>query len=561
MATAGATMIFAASYAAKNDPVLMTVGGEDVRLSEFEYLYNKNKSQQEQPVSLEEYVKMFVDYKLKVLAAEAAGLDTTAAFKADIDKFSRELAQPYLIDSAVVDSLRRLTFDRMHSNVKFSHILIGPDRAATPEGQKAIADSLLALLGDGADFADLARRYSSDKSAATNGGTIGYISVGMVPYEIEDVVFSTPVGEYAPLTQSRFGTHVIRIEDKREDIGKMKARHILKLYRGGTSEDTLRARAQIDSIRRVIVGGADFSTVAKETTDEPAGRKSGGLLPWFGSGAMVPSFESAVYALKDGELSEPIETSYGVHLILKDSTKTVGDYESEIAAIDKMMERDQRSMMGHRRVIDRLSAKTGETDLKKLERLAVEMLEQENTDYANLVREYHDGLLSFEISENEVWGRANKDIAGLREYFEAHRNDYKWERPRFKGYILMAVNDSIANKAREYVGNLTVANDSLQKYIRRQFGKSVRVEKVLGKQGANPVVDYVAFGGPRPEPINQWKSFVPVRWKIVTQPEGVEDVKAAVGMDYEKELEKNWMDRLRKSYKVKINDKVLRQVE
>ncbi len=166
--------------AAKNNPVVMNIGGTDVRLSEFEYLYNKNKAQQEKPVTLDEYVGMFVDYKLKVLAAKAAGLDTTSAFRNDIDKFAHDLAKPYLVDSAVVDSLRTVTFDRMHRNVDMSYILIGSDRG-TPEMRRLLADSLASVLNGGADFGDIARRYSSDRMAQRNGGHVGFITVGRYP--------------------------------------------------------------------------------------------------------------------------------------------------------------------------------------------------------------------------------------------------------------------------------------------------------------------------------------------------------------------------------------------
>ena len=107
------TATLLSASAKSNDPVLMKINGKDVRLSEFQYLYNKNNSQQIQQQSLDEYVDMFVTYKLKVADAEAAGIDTTMSFIREFKGYRNELARPYLTDNAVRDSLINVAYSHM----------------------------------------------------------------------------------------------------------------------------------------------------------------------------------------------------------------------------------------------------------------------------------------------------------------------------------------------------------------------------------------------------------------------------------------------------------------
>lgn len=548
-------------FAAKNDPVVMTVGERPVKLSEFSYLYNKNRTQQETPVTLDEYVEMFADYKRKVLAAEAAGLDTTAAFRADLKRYSRELAMPYLVDSLVIDSLARITYGRMHKNLELSHLLLSPEQYGDASRRRALADSLHTLLAAGTDFAAIAREYSSDDAAKENGGDLGWFTVGRLPYVIENSVFDLKPGEISPVVETQMGSHIIKVNAVRDDRGRVKVRHILKLYRGHESADSLRARHQADSLYALLKDGADFAGLARSNSDDGSAKNGGELQP-LSAGMTVPQFDSMIFSLKDGEISKPFATRFGWHIVLRESCQPIGSYEKERKGIEAMMNRDERLALARNRAIERMAARAGVSPKAMTTDDVVKLLENENTDYANLLHEYHDGFLACEVNDREVWTRSGKDVEGLKAFFDKHRGDYRWDKPRFKGYILMSTSDSVANLAREYVvSHSSMSNDSLSLELRRKFGKTVRFERVLGARGANPVIDYVAFGGPRPQPMGHWVSFVPCRYRILSQPEEVADVRGEVSVDYQKELDKNWMERLRKTYRMKVNDKVLRQVK
>lgn len=483
----------AAAFAA--DPVLMNVAGKDVRLSEFEYLFNKNNAQQQQPQSVDDYIKLFTDYKLKVAAAEAAGLDTTAKFREEMARYSDELAEPYMRDMTVADSLTRVAYSHMLRNVDVSHIMTS---------DRALADSLHALIAAGADFEALADSFSIDPMVKRNHGHVGYISAGMFPYEIEEVAYDTPVGKLADVFTTRYGHHIIKVHGQRDDRGEVKVRHILKLTQGLSPADTLEKVRQIDSIYTALKAGADFQELASRLTDDPSGKDKGGDLPWFGAGRMVPQFEAASFALADGEISKPVRTDYGYHIILKEGSRKQPSFEDSRKAIDAQMARDSRSTMPVRRATERYMARYGaavDNDAmagaravidsagqnvrsaieglatytrplarignasitasdaialinpgiqprylkealgeavnyllgRKAREMAKADLATTEPEYANLMNEYHDGILLYEISDREVWNRPNADTEGLTRYFEAHRKDYTWDKPRYKG--------------------------------------------------------------------------------------------------------------------------------
>ncbi|MDE5643806.1 MAG: peptidylprolyl isomerase, partial [Muribaculaceae bacterium] len=223
-------ILFAAG-AKNNDPVLMTVNGKKVPLSEFEYLYKKNNSQQLQPQTLDEYVDMFVNYKLKVADAEAAGLDTTASFRQELVKYCNDLARPYLRDQAVEDSLARVSYNHMLETITVSHIMI-PSGQNAAEAEKAHArlDSIrTAILNGKTTFEEAARENSVDNASKVRGGLMGVVGAGRYPWAFEDMAYNTATGEISPVVNSGFRFHIIRVEKREPAKGEVHAAHILKL--------------------------------------------------------------------------------------------------------------------------------------------------------------------------------------------------------------------------------------------------------------------------------------------------------------------------------------------
>lgn len=638
-ATALAAGIFAAAKKA-DDPILMTVNGKDVKVSEFEYLFNKNNSQQMQPQSIDDYVGMFIDYKLKVADAEAAGIDTTAAFLKEFGSFRNELAAPYLKDSALEDSLLHQAYDHLCREVKVSHIMIAVDRNS-PEGParaKAELDSLRSAIVEGkARFEDIAAQHSIDSPTAAKGGLMGWITGGRFPWAFEEAAYKTPKGEISPVIDSGFGLHIVRVEDSREARGEVQASHILKLTRDMPEDRVAAQKASIDSIYRIVVAGADFADVATRESEDPGSARRGGDLGWFGSGMMVAEFDSVAFALSDGQISAPFKTAFGYHIIKRGGHKGIASFDEmhdklmatlsragvadeprlarlrelsdkygasiDEAAIDALCSRISANNMRVDSVLaaalssdktplatigdeqitaaeaiaampvkefvsdgqlhDSLTGATRDLLDNAVTRRAIDDLAVENKDYQNLINEYRDGILLFEISNRNVWDRASKDKSGLEKFFRDNASRYAWDKPRFKGYIIFASSDSVLAEATAYAETLPKSlPEQFVADMRKQFNRNIKIERVIAAKGDNPITDYIAFDGPKPDNgASRWTSYCAYQGRILNAPEEAADVRGAATTDYQALLEKQWLDELHKKYPVKVNDKILKKVK
>ncbi|MDE6491500.1 MAG: peptidyl-prolyl cis-trans isomerase, partial [Muribaculaceae bacterium] len=319
-----------ASAKAPSDPVLMSVNGVDVPLSEFEYLYHKNNAQQANPQPLDEYVDMFVTYKLKVADAKAAGIDTTKAFIKEFEGYRNELAQPYLRDLSVENALVDEAYARMLRNVDVDHIML-----PLSDDGKALADSLRREIVSGADFYTIAHKYSVDPSCRYNGGHIGWIGANVYPYDFEEMAYNTPVGEVSPVFATAYGYHIVRVNAMRDNPGEVLVSHILKRFaQDRTEESDAAAMHSIDSIYAVVTSpGVDFAAVAKAESEDPGSARNGGQLPWFGVGQMLQELDGVAFALADGEVSKPFKSRFGYHIFKRIDSRGVAPLEDVRASI------------------------------------------------------------------------------------------------------------------------------------------------------------------------------------------------------------------------------------
>ncbi len=638
-----AATIFGAS-AKNDDPTLMKVNGKDVKLSEFEYLYNKNNSQQVQKQSIDEYVDMFVTYKLKVADAEAAGIDTTIAFRNEFNGHRNELAKPYLEDKSTINRLIDEAYNRMKEEVNVSHIMIhlSEDPIKNKES-KARLDSIRKEFKAGnGTFAELAQKHSTDRSTSNRGGLMGWITANRWPYTFEEAAWGTNVGDVSDVIETFAGFHIIFVNDRRESRGQVNAKHILKLTHGKSPEDAAKAKVQIDSIYNVLSTksstelNAAFSDIASAES-ECGSRQKGGDLGWFGTGQMVPEFENAAFALNNGEMSKPVRSQFGWHIIYRVADKGIGTLEDCKHSILMTINNDDRGLLPQKEMEAKMIEKHNATIIKKnydklikdlnkygaydstfiakyknsdlalikvgdetvpaktifatvhaslytnkdygkgqidlnlknaLGSIAMDYerrhLEEFYPEFRNIVNEYRDGILLFEISNRNVWEKASKDKEGLEQYFQANRAKYdNWTAPKYKGFVIFTSNDSIMNEAKKFLEGKELAVDSVASTLRQQFGrKDIRIERVIAAKGENAIVDYIAFGGAKPESQkNKWQCYFGYMGKHLTSPEEAADVRGQVTSDYQAKLEKEWVENLKKKYPVKIYEKELNKLK
>ena len=349
----------ASLFAQAADPVLMTLNGNPVKRSEFEYIYNKNNSNNSlDKKTLDEYVDLFVNFKLKVEEAKAQGIDTTKSFITELSGYRSQLTKPYLTDSKVDDDLLLEAYNRLKEDVDVSHILIRIPQNATPaDTLKAwnSIQSILKRLQKKEDFAKVAKEVSEDPSAAENSGHLGFISAFRTVYPFETVAYNTPVGTLSKPVRSAFGYHIIQVHGRRPSLGEVLVAHIMKFTSKEDAAGNVKAKATIDSIYQRIKAGDDFGDLAKRLSQDKGSAAKNGELPWFGTGRMVPEFETAAFALKNvGDYSEPIQSAYGWHIIKLIEKKGVASFADMKADLERKVKRDERANRGQQAFVTKL---------------------------------------------------------------------------------------------------------------------------------------------------------------------------------------------------------------
>lgn len=632
-----AALLSAGALMWAKDPVVLTINGEDVPKSEFEYLYHKNSQQQIEAQPLEEYVGMFELYKMKVADAKAEGIDTTAAFISEMAQYRRDLAEPYVADSLYLNSLADEAYDHSKEELDYYHIMLPKGRSAAEYAtMRQRADSLHAVLVKGGDFDALARQYSSDRTAVTNGGHIGYVAAGRLPYSFEHAAYALKPGEISDVVESSAGFHILKGGARRPARGSVRASHIMKLVRAGANPDSeAKAKEEIDSLYRLLKANPDaFEEIAMKNSDDQGSARVGGQLGWFVTGQMVPEFSEKAFDMEVGEISEPVKTPYGWHIIKKleaHGPRSKEEIKSEVLSQVKeprderfKMVRDRRdgrlakkykgsvreegrrvlashvatngldsafyAMKDNKEVLIVVNGKPltvgefvtesfplatpvpdtymagkilddkieGAFDQALIDADA-EWLYANNADYRNLLNEYRDGSLLYEVSLRKVWDKAANDTPGLEKYFKAHRDQYTFKEPRAKGFLVLAQNDSVAEAVKARYAE--IGKDSALQVLRNEFKQVAVIDRLLAPKGLNRFVDKVLYDGPDPELNPKFPVYFILDGRVIEEPEEMSDVKGMVTSDYQQELEQNWTTELRKRYPVKRNEKELKKIK
>ena len=563
---------------------LMTINGKPVSAEEFLYIYEKNnQAGAMDPKSMDEYLEMFINFKLKVAEAESQGIDTTAAFKKELKGYRAQATPKYLQDDQAIDSLVRLSWRHMSKDRRAAHIAIQCPASASAgatdsalakikEARERVTLGRQVMKGKGKKakpvrekpeaFDAVAREISTDPQVQNNGGELGWITPFRYVYPLEEAVYNTPVGEVSEVFRTQYGFHIVLVEEER-DHKEVKAAHIMKMV----PADSLDAekKAQIEEIAKKVTKD-NFAEVAKMESDDRGSSSRGGELGWFGKGMMVKEFEDAAFGLQPGEISKPVRTQYGWHIILKEDERGIQPLDSIRPQILRQVQRDDRMKEAEKSFIAKvrreynLPAEMSDADVKAY---ADEHLEAKYPDLKNLVQEYHDGILLFEVSLREVWDKAAKDTAGLENYFKANKKKYTWESPRWKGYVLQCKDKSSAKAAQTIVKSANP--DSIQSYIARRINNdsvtNVKVQHGLWEQGKNPAVDKFGLKVKNAEfKANEQLPVVVCLGKKLKAPEVWSDEKGKVTTDYQDFLETEWIKKLREKYPVEINQEVWEKI-
>ncbi len=346
----------------KQDPMLLSVAGEEVPLSEFLRIYNKNNIKGE-PASLqalEEYLELYINFKLKVREALDLKMDTVKSFQEELAGYRKQLAEPYLTDREVDEFLVQEAWDRLQYDLRASHILLRLLPDATPQDTLIAYNKALELrkrILKGEDFGALAMEASEDPSARDreasrmhpflkgNRGDLGYFTALDMVYPFETAAYNTRPGDVSMPVRTDYGYHLIKITDRQPAMGRVRVAHIFARFPQDPSEgDSLDARRKIDEAYQKILAGAAFDSIVEQYSDDKGSAKKGGQLSWFGSNRMVPEFISAVSQLHEiDQISPPVKTDYGWHIIRMLERQPVGTFQEEEPGLRKRIMKDTRA--------------------------------------------------------------------------------------------------------------------------------------------------------------------------------------------------------------------------
>lgn len=379
LATLLSPSLFVSAQSKLDKQVLMTIGDTPVTVKEFTDVYSKNnlKGDVIDKKTVDEYLDLFVNFRMKVMEAYDMKLDTNPKFKRELEGYRKQLAKPYFSNEEVSEELVEEAYQRKLKDVRASHILITCDKHALPADtlkayNKAMDIRKKALKGE--DFGTLAVTYSQDPSArdikATettparrgNRGDLGYFTVFDMVYPFETGAYNTPEGEISMPVRSDYGYHLIKVTSKTDAIGSTQAAHIfLPIAPEATDEEVQALKEKADNIYKELKAqnGKNWSEAVKKYSEDRGTVSRDGTLSPFTVSRIVPEFIETVKKLQPDEISEPVRTNYGFHIIKLISTSKVGTFEQEKKAIAERVERDMRSKKSEETVLQQIKKDYG----------------------------------------------------------------------------------------------------------------------------------------------------------------------------------------------------------
>ena len=564
---------------------LMTINGKAVSAEEFLYIYEKNNQAGAiDPKTMDEYLDMFINFKLKVAEAESQGIDTTEAFKKELKGYRAQATPKYLQDEAAMDSLIEMSWRHLAKDRRAAHIAIqcpaNADSAAQAEALAKINEAYdRVTVGKGVmkgkgkraklvrqkveAFDKVARAISTDPNVEETGGELGWITPFRYVYPLEEAVYTTEIGKVSKPFRTQYGWHIVLVEEERDHM-EVKASHIMKMV----PADSLEAvkKVQIDSIAALLTP-ENFGEVAQRESDDRGSSARGGELGWFSKGMMVKPFEEAVFAMESGKISAPVRSQYGWHIIYKQDERGIQPLDSMRTQIQRQVMRDERAKEADKSFIRKTRAEynlPAEMTDAEVKAYADEHLEDKYPELKHLVQEYHDGILLFEVSLREVWDKAAKDTTGLESYFKAHKKEYKWAKPHWKGYVIQAKDKNSLKAAKAIIKSADP--DSIQSYIAKRVNCDsvpyVKVQHGLWEEGKNAMVDKygLKIKDANFTP-NETMPIVECVGKKLKAPAAWDDEKGKVTTDYQDYLEAQWIKQLRAKYPVVIDQAVWEKIK
>lgn len=627
---------------AQENSVLFQVGDVIVTADEFTAVYEKNKGVGAaiDPKTPEQYLDLYITFKLKIAEAYAQHRDTASQFLSEFGGYRAQLAKPYLSDQGAEEELLNEAYARMQEEVRASHIMIALDGDALPSDTLKVYNQLMDLratiLKGKLTFENAARTQSADTWSAKQGGDLGFFTAFSMVYPFESASYELAQGEISMPVRTQYGYHLIKTTARRPASGTVRVRHIFFGANNG-SEDAKAQRAQrsAQEIYTRLQNGESFMDLLEYSEDRRTKDKMGEL-PEFGINKMMPSFENAAFALENpGDYSAPVQTTIGWHVIQLIEKRPIGSFESISKELKKKVKRDSRNAIGAKRFIKQLKQEydfkidekgyayalrlvdldafenhTWEVPARYQNRTAASFagqritvtdvltwwaknqqgndvgkdeeflraqfntlcndklvayeesqLESKYADFRNLVREYREGILLFDLTQDEVWDKAAKDSTGIAMEYERIKENYRWDdRITYNYWVCEEVKD--AKRISKWLSK--DRRDKVDELLESQEALSIAYASGISQQKDEPVLQQLwsmKKGVYGPVELSDGGHVVLLVEKShPSGPKALNEIKGLVIASYQDRLEKAWVAALRAKFDVQVNEEVKTQV-
>lgn len=628
-------VIFTSAQIKKGD-VLFTLDNTPVLASEFLRVYNKNLDlvKDESQKNVDEYLKLFINYKLKLIEARALKFDENPQYIKELGGYKKQLVKNYLTDHKVTDELVKEAYERISYDIKASHILV---KLAEHEKDTAMAYATILKLRDRL----LNEGFESLQKDVHNGKTIfaedlGYFSGFKMVYDFETVAFNTPIGEVSKPFRTSFGYHVVKVFDKRRSRGEVTVGHIM--ISNNQKDSLIKPEIRIQEIYKLIQQIESFESLAKQFSDDKNSAKNGGKLSPFKSGQLSSvEFEDLAFSLKEiGEISKPFKTNYGWHIAKLYNKSPIKSFEDMKFDLESRVKRDSRSKLINKSLFNTLKKKynientnpeldyfksiinqeffkrswTIPSNLDKdknflkiankqftyndfanflynsqrkniVKRPIVEVLKEqynnflnvkllayheenlefENPEFAEILEEYREGLLLFDLMEAKIWNAVKLDTVGLKNYFNKNNTKYLWQER-----IDAIVATSSKEKDISTVKKMLKKGNSIET-IKTQLNQNdlqnvIFTSAIMNAEHQTLPKDFIFKEGiSKIYHYNDAYHVIEVK-RILPQTEKTfDESRGKVISDYQDEVEKQWLKKLHKTYMVSIDTDVLAKVK
>ena len=359
---------------AQNKEILFTIDNHPYYTDEFVRVYNKNLDlvKDDSQKDLDKYLELFLGYKLKVEKANKIGLQNSSSYQNELKSYRNQLSKNYINDSKVTNELVQEAYSRMSKEIRASHILVLVDEGASPEDTLKAFNKIKDIknrLNAGEDFVKVAQQFSEDPSVKENNGDLGYFTAFRMVYPFENAAFNTNVGEVSKPFRTRFGYHLVKVVDKRENRGEVTVAHIM-IVKPTPADAPLEAKAKqtIEEIYQKIQQGEGFESLASQFSEDKSSASKGGVLQRFGAGQLSSEeFENVAFSLQNkNDISKPFQSQFGWHIIKLIDKHPVQSFEELKNELEDKVRKDERSMLITNSLAKKLRAKYTQTKDKKV---------------------------------------------------------------------------------------------------------------------------------------------------------------------------------------------------